>query len=317
MRDPYEVLGVARSAAPEEIRQAYRGLAKGSHPDLHPGDAKAEARFKEISAAHDLLSDPTKRARFDRGEIDAEGNERPMFRRGGGGFRGGFGNGAAARRAGPVGTGEIFGDAADLEQVFADLFGGGAGARAARAARGGDVTVALELDLPEAASGGRRTLALPDGRRVEVAIPAGVEDGHVLRLAGMGGAGLGGGPRGDAYVEVRLRPHPVFERRAGGEIRVGLPVTLAEAVLGGRVTVPTVSGPVTMTIPKGSNTGTLLRLKGKGMPGAAGRPAGDQVVRLEVALPAEVDPELAELVERWEKRHRYDPRAGLTRDAKG
>lgn len=310
MRDPYEALGVARTASPEDIRQAYRKLAKASHPDLHPGDAKAEARFKEISTAYDLLSDKDKRARFDRGEIDAAGAERPRrgeFYRG---FTGGEQNGQR------YGTGEIFGDAGGMEQVFADLFGGGiGGARGGARMRGGDLTLALEVDLLDAARGAKRVVGLPDGRRLEVAIPAGVEDGHVLRLAGMGGQGLGGGQRGDAYVEVRLRPHPVFERKNGGDVHVELPVTLSEAVLGARVAVPTVGGPVTMTIPKGSNTGTTLRLKGKGMPGAGGKAAGDQYVRLKVTLPREVDPELAELVGRWERGHPYDPRADLMRDA--
>lgn len=308
MRDPYEALGVARTASPEDIRQAYRKLAKASHPDLHPGDAKAEARFKEISSAYDLLSDKDKRARFDRGEIDAAGAERPRRE-----FYRGFSNGGQnGQRYGP---GEIFGDAGGMEQVFSDLFGGGAGARGARM-RGGDLTLALEIDLLDAARGGKRAVALPDGRRLEVAIPAGVEDGHVLRLAGVGGQGLGGGPRGDAYVEIRLKPHPVFERRNGGDVHVELPVTLAEAALGARVAVPTVGGPVTMTIPKGSNTGTVLRLRGKGLPaGPGGRAAGDQYVRLKVTLPREIDPELAEFVGRWERGHPYDPRVELMRDA--
>ena len=310
MRDPYEVLGVARTATPEDIRQAYRKLAKASHPDLHPGDAKAEAQFKELSSAHDLLSDKEKRARFDRGEIDAAGAERPRR----GGFSRGFADGSPGGQK--YATSEIFGDGADLEQVFADLFGGGVGGRGGARMRGGDLTLALEVDLLDAARGVKRAVVMPDGRKLEAVIPAGIENGHVLRLAGMGGAGLGGGPRGDAYVEVRLRPHPVFERKDGGNIHVELPITLAEAVLGAKVAVPTVGGPLTMTIPKGSNSGTVLRLKGKGMPGMAGRPAGDQYVRLKVVLPREVDPELAELVGRWERGHPYDPRADLMRDAK-
>ena len=306
MRDPYEVLGVARTAAPEDIRQAYRKLAKASHPDLHPGDAKAEARFKELSSAYDLLSDKDKRARFDRGEIDAAGAERPRRE-----FYRGFADGHGGQRHA---TSEMFGDGADLEQVFADLFGANSGRSGVRM-RGGDLSLTLEVDLLDAARGAKRAMVLPDGRKIEAAIPAGVEDGHILRLAGMGGAGLGGGPRGDAYVEVRLKTHPVFERKNGGNVHVELPVTLAEAVLGAKVAVPTVGGPVTMTIPKGSNSGTVLRLKGKGMPGMAGRPPGDQYVRLRLVLPREVDPELAELVARWEQSHPYDPRTDLMREA--
>jgi DnaJ-class molecular chaperone len=326
MRDPYQVLGVARTATADEIRQAYRKIAKASHPDLHPGEAKAEARFKEASSAYDLLSDADRRARFDRGEIDAAGNERHQgFRpRGGAGSYRGFadGPGGAKYRT----TGDIFGEEADLESVFADLFGAG-GLRGGRAggagrrgdggrARGADASFTLEIDLPEAARGGRQTVQLPDGRRLEVAIPPGTTDGKVLRLAGMGSPGLGGGPAGDAYVEVKVRPHPVFQLKGDGDVHVELPVTLAEAVLGGRVTVPTLGGPVAMTIPKGSNTGSTLRLKGKGMPARDGRPAGDQYVRLKVVLPrAELGADLADAIRRHEEAHPYDPRAELMREA--
>lgn len=306
MRDPYEVLGVARTATPEEIRKAYRKLAKGSHPDLHPGDAKAEERFKAISSAYDLLSDPEKRARFDRGEIDAAGNERPRQRE----FYRGFADGPGGAR---YGTTEIFGDDGDLESLFADLFGGRRGRQGMRV-RGSDLSFTLEIELTEAARGGKRSLQLPDGRKIEVAIPAGIGHGKTLRLAGMGAPGLGGAPSGDAYIEVRIRPHPVFQLK-DTDIHVELPITLAEAVQGGKVSVPTVTGPVTMTIPKGSNTGATLRLKGRGMPAHDGMPAGDQYVRLKVVLPREMDPELAEAIGRFERGHPYDPRAELMREA--
>jgi DnaJ-class molecular chaperone len=305
MRDPYEVLGVARTATPDEIRKAYRKLAKGSHPDLHPGDAKAEARFKEISTANDLLSDADKRVRFDRGEIDAAGNERPRQRE----FYRGFADGPGGTK---YGTSEIFGDEADLQSVFADLFGGRRGA--GMKVRGSDLSFTLEVDLTEAARGGKRPLQLPDGRRIDVTIPAGIGDGKTLRLAGMGAPGLGGAPSGDAYVEVRIRPHPIFQLK-DGDIHVELPVTLSEAVLGAKVSVPTVAGPVNLTIPKGSNTGVTLRLKGRGMPAHDGLPAGDQYVRLKVVLPRQVDPELAEAIGRFEQSHPYDPRADLMREA--
>ena len=309
MRDPYEVLGVAKTASADEIRKAYRKLAKGSHPDLHPGDKAAEARFKELSVAYDLLSDADKRARFDRGEIDAAGNERPRHE-----FYRGFADGPGGAK---YSTTEIFGDEADLESVFADLFGG-MGARAGRRSgvrmRGGDVSFTLEVDVTEAARGGKKPLQLPDGRRIDVTIPAGIASGKTLRLQGMGAPGIGGGPPGDAYIEVRIRPHPVFELK-DGNVHVELPVTLGEAVNGARVEVPTVGGPVTMTIPKGSNTGTTLRLKGKGMPTQDGQPAGDQYVRLKVVLPREVGGDLAEAIGRWEKAHPYDPRAELMREA--
>jgi DnaJ-class molecular chaperone len=310
MRDPYEVLGVAKTATADEIRKAYRKLAKASHPDLHPGDKAAEARFKELSAAHDILSDAGKRARFDKGEIDAAGNERPRHE-----FYRGFADGPGGAK---YGTTEVFGDEADLESVFADLFGGtsgrGGGRRAGMRMRGGDVSFTLEVDVTEAASGGKKPLQLPDGRRIDVTIPAGIASGKTLRLQGLGAPGLGGGPPGDAYIEVRIRPHPVFELK-DGNVHVELPVTLAEAVNGARVEVPTVGGPVAMTIPKGSNTGTTLRLKGKGMPAQDGQPAGDQYVRLKVVLPREVAVDLAEAIARWEKAHPYDPRAELMREA--
>src|SRR5919206_1952563 len=310
MRDPYEVLGLAKTASADEIRKAYRKLAKASHPDLHPGDKATEARFKELSAAYDILSDTDKRARFDKGEIDAAGNERPRHE-----FYRGFADGPGGAK---YGTTEIFGDEADLESVFADLFGGMSGRGGARRSgmrmRGGDVSFTLEIDVTEAARGGKKPLQLPDGRRIDVTIPAGIASGKTLRLQGLGAPGLGGGPPGDAYIEVRIRPHPVFELK-DGNVHVELPVTLSEAVNGGRVEVPTVSGPVTMTIPKGSNTGTTLRLKGKGMPAQDGQPAGDQYVRLKVVLPREVGSDLAEAIARWEKAHPYDPRSELMREA--
>jgi DnaJ-class molecular chaperone len=180
--------------------------------------------------------------------------------------------------------------------------------------RGSDASFTLEIDVTEAARGGKKPLQLPDGRRIDVTIPAGILSGKTLRLQGMGAPGLGGGPPGDAYIEVRIRPHPVFELK-DGNVHVELPVTLGEAVNGARVEVPTVGGPVTMTIPKGSNTGTTLRLKGKGMPAQDGQPQGDQYVRLKVVLPREVGGDLAEAIARWEKAHPYDPRAELMREA--
>lgn len=305
MRDPYQVLGVVRAATAEEIRQAYRKLAKASHPDLHPGDAKAEARFKELSTAYDLLSDADKRSRFDRGEIDAAGNEKPRRE-----YYRGFADGPDGAK---YRTSEVFSDEADLESVFADLFGA-RGARRGAKVRGGDVSFTLEIDLLAAARGGKQPLQLPDGRRIDLTIPAGIADGTTLRVAGMGSSGIGGAPSGDAYIEVKVRPHPVFERK-DNDIHVELPVTLAEAVLGAKIAVPTVSGPVTMTIPKGSNTGSTLRLKGRGMPGQGGAVAGDQYVKLKVMLPREVDGELAEAIRRAEERRAYDPRAELMREA--
>lgn len=296
---PYEVLGVAPDAGADEIRKVYRRLAKQFHPDLNPGKPEAEARFKAISAAYDLLSDPEKRARYDRGEIDESGAERPRYS-----YR--------SHAEGPGGgkyrpEGEI--DLGDLEDLFA-AFGSaqrGRGAEGLRL-RGADRHFTLTVDFVEAAIGARKRLSLAPEEWLDVTIPAGLDDGRVLRLRGKGGAGLGGGPPGDALIEVHVAPHPWF-RRDGDDIRIELPVSLAEAVLGGRVTVPTVTGPVTMTIPKASDTGATLRLRGKGIQ-KKGR-EGDQYVTLKVVIGASGDAELAKFVEAWSRDRRFDPRAGM------
>jgi DnaJ-class molecular chaperone len=311
MRDPYEVLGVSRNAPADDIRAAYRKLAKTSHPDLHPGDKQAEERFKEISAAHELLSDEEKRGQFDRGEIDASGA--PKMRES---YYRDFAEAPGGAKYAGAGS---FENAADLEEMIQELFGGRAG-RAGHAGRtmrmrGADVSYRLEVGLGEVARGAKVPITLADGRSVEMTIPAGVEEGQVLRLKGKGAAGLGGGPTGDALIEVHVRPHPVFERK-GADIHVNLPVTLAEAIGGGRVTVPTLQGPVVMTIPKRSSSGAVLRLKGKGLPRGQGQPAGDQYVRVEIALPPAADAELERAVKDWEGSHGYDPRAALMREAR-
>ncbi len=310
--DPYEVLGVGRDASEDEIRRAYRRLAKESHPDLHPGDKAAEDRFKRVSAAYDLLSDAEKRARFDRGEIDAAGAERPRRRT----YRH-----YADADAGPhpYQSAGGFADFADLGDIFADLFGAAAAERGAAgtagagprfAMPGADVRYELAVDFLDAVNGATRRVTMPDGRTLDITIPAGVRDGQILRLAGQGMAGIGGGPPGDALIHVQVRPHPLFERR-DNEIHLELPVTLAEAVLGGKVRVPTPTGPVTLTVPKGSNTGRTLRLRGKGVPDPRTKRRGDMYVRLKVVLPEETDPELENFVQAWAAKHPYDPRRGM------
>jgi DnaJ-class molecular chaperone len=305
-KTPYEILGVKPDATPEQIRKAYRKLAKEFHPDLNPGKPAAEARFKEISAAYDLLSDADKRARYDRGEIDESGAERPRtyYRQ--------YAEGAEGGKYGPEGG--I--DPGDLDDLFA-AFGYGGRRRRARgregfAVRGGDRQYSLSIDFVEAATGGRKRLSLSPEETLDVTIPAGIEDGQVLRLRGKGGPGLGGGPAGDALIEVHVRPHPLF-RRVGDDVHMELPVSLAEAVLGARVTVPTVSGPVTMTIPKGSDAGAQLRLRGRGIQRgqSGGQPSGDQYVTLKVVIGASGDPELAKFLEDWAARHPVDPRRGM------
>ena len=301
--DPYRLLGVGREAKPEELRRAYHKLAKRYHPDLNPGKSEAEQRFKAINAAYDLLSDPDKRARFDRGEIDASGSERPereFYRRHAEGAEGAKYHDAA----------DFSG--ADAADIFADLFGrarhGGAESGGRFRMRGTDRAFSLTVDFLDAALGARKRLALEAGRNLDVTIPAGLRDGQILRLQGQGEPGPGGGPPGDALIEVHVAPHPLF-RRDGTDIRVAIPVTLAEAVLGSRITVPTIDGPVAMTVPKHSDSGRVLRLKGRGITGDGGR--GDQYVTLTIVLGDRVDEELERFVADWAPRHGFDPRRGM------
>ncbi len=297
-KDPYATLGVARTATAEEIRAAYRKLAKKLHPDLNPGDRSAEARFKEVSAAYDLLSDPEKRRRYDAGEIDAEGQERPR----GPFFRDQPNTGTTRRRAG-------WRDApSGLEDLFEDLFGA-AGAGEGIRFPGGDLRLSLRVPFLDAVNGATARVGLPTGETVELRIPPGAEDGSVLRLRGKGMPGLGGGPPGDALVELHVEPHPLF-RRDGDTIRYDLPVTLAEAVLGGKVEAPTPAGPVMLTIPPGSNAGTVLRLRGRGVARPDGT-RGDCLVSLKLVLPPQPDPALQDFLRRWEAGKAYDPRVGL------
>jgi DnaJ-class molecular chaperone len=306
--DPYKVLGVAREASEDDIRKAYRKLAKAYHPDLHPGDSAAEERFKAVSAAYDLLGDADKRARFDRGEIDASGQERPEQQY--------YRHYADAGAGHPYHSTEGFADFADVGDVFADLFGharqaGGPGGRGGTVRmRGGDARYGFEVEFLDAVNGAKQRISLPDGGALDLTIPAGVRDGQVLRLKGKGLPGIGGGPPGDALVEVHVRPHKLF-RREGDDIHIELPITPAEAVRGAKIDVPTTSGSVTMTVPKGANSGTRLRLKGKGVGAGAAGKRGDQYVTLKIVLPDEPDDELAAFLERWESEHPYNPRAGI------
>jgi DnaJ-class molecular chaperone len=302
---PYEVLGVKRDASADEIRKAYRKLAKEFHPDLNPGKPAAEARFKAVTAAYDILSDPEKRARYDRGEIDESGAERPRYS-----YRP-HAEGTQGWKYRP--QGEM--DLGDLDDLFA-MFGRGArGRRAAGQAGEGfsmpgpDRHFALTVDFVTAVAGGKQRLALAPGEWLDVTIPPGIEEGQVLRLKGKGGAGFGDGPQGDALIAIHIAPHPWF-RREGDDVHMELPVSLAEAVLGARVPVATVTGPVTMAIPKGSDTGTRLRLRGKGVH-RRGHTAGDQYVTLKVVVGAPDDPELAQFVEGWAEKHPSDPRRAM------
>jgi DnaJ-class molecular chaperone len=291
-RSLYDRLGVGRSASDAEITKAYRKLAKECHPDLKPGDKKAEERFKEISAAYDILGDKDKRARYDRGEIDEEGREK-VFAGGFSGFGRQQGSGGTRYefKTGGPGSGGAFG----FEDILSELFGGRAagggagrqgraGSFSAGAAGGEDQRFALDVEFLEAANGAVKRVSLPDGSTLDVTIPAGVESGAVLRLRGKGRPGPTG-EAGDALVEIQVRPHDHFTRQ-GLDILCDQPVPLETAVLGGKVRVQTISGEVSVTVPKGSSSGSTLRLRGKGIRDAKTDKRGDQLVRLMVQVPA-------------------------------
>jgi DnaJ-class molecular chaperone len=299
MPTPYEIIGVAPSASADDIKKAYRKLAKKLHPDLNPGNKKVEQQFKELSAAYDLLSDPAKRARYDRGEIDASGAERadrPFYRR--------YAEGRAGAKYQDFGTDED----SFVDDLFANLFRQQQ-RRSERSMhlRGADVTYVAEVDFVEAAIGSKKRLMLTDGKTLDVTIPPGTEDGQTLRLKGQGLPGAGGGASGDAYIEVKVTPHPIFTRQ-GNDVHIEFPVTLPEAVLGATVTAPTVDGPVSLKVPPDSNTGAQLRLKGKGIVDRASGKRGDQYVRLKVVLPDRADPELKAFLEKWSAQHPYSVR---------
>jgi len=298
--DPYAVLGVKSDAPQDEIRTAYRALAKKLHPDLNPGNRQAEEKFKQVSAAYDLVGDAEKRGRYDRGEIDASGNERPRER-----YYRDFQEPGAETHS--YSNNEGYADFMD-EDVLREMFsrrGGGARFRA----RGQDTLYRLPVDFLEAVNGATKRITMPDGGTLDVVIPAGTKDKQVLRLRGKGGPGLGGGAAGDALVEVEVQPHKFFTRD-GDDIRVELPISLPEAVLGAKLDVPTPTGSVRMTVPKGANTGTVLRLKGKGAR-RSDKSHGDEYVTLKVVLPERPDPELEEFAQRWQAGKDQNPRQHL------
>ncbi len=302
MQDPYKLLNVDRSASQEDVKRAYRKLAKELHPDINPGNKEVEQKFKEISQAYSILGDPEKRKRFDRGEIDASGQETS--------FKGGFYRNHAGSKRGAKYNLFNFGEDISADDIFADLFG----ARNRRVRRpGANVSYTVPISFLEAAKGAKKRIKLADGKTLDVNIPAGTEDRQALRLKGQGMPGVGGGPAGDALVEVHIQPHSFFERK-GINVHVELPVTLQEAVLGATVTVPTVHGSVSMKIPPGSNSGSTLRLKGKGIKARDSDEIGDQYVKLKVMLPERPDKELRDFIENWSRSHDYDPRrkAGIT-----
>lgn len=309
MRDPYQVLGVAKTASEADIKKAFRKLAKASHPDSNKDDPNAQERFAEINAAYEIVGDKDKRGKFDRGEIDAEG--KPKFQ---GGFEDFQGFSSRGPRPGPGaqsfrwtsqgGAGQAGSDDDILSEILSGFsnragFGarrGGPRPQAPRTA-GEDVQATVAVTLEQLMRGEKVQVELPTGRTLEVSIPAGTRSGKQIRLRGQGWASPDGGPTGDAMVTVEFVPHPLFKVE-GDNLRIELPVSLDEAVLGAKVRVPTLGGPVTMTVPAGSNGGRLMRLKGKGLPTALGG-HGDLLVALKLMLPDPVDPEFEALMRRW------------------
>lgn len=310
--DPYKILGVDRQASAEDIRKAYRKLAKKHHPDLNPGNKAAEDKFKAVSAANELLTDPEKRARYDRGEIDESGAEKAPPR----GYRH-YAEGAPGQRyshaSGPEGFGgaQGFGGDENFDDIFSMFQNRGSGTQPGR---GRDAQYVLATEFLDAINGGAKRLTLPDGQTLDVKIPAGTEDGDVLRLRGRGAPGRNNGPAGDALIEIKVMPHRFF-RRDGQDIRFELPVTVQEAVLGGKVTVPTPAGAVVMTIKPHSDSGAELRLRGRGVPAQGSRAAGDLYVKLRVVI-GPVDARLEDFLRDWKPDEKFDPRREMEGDGK-
>ena len=300
--DPYVLLGVPRGAAQDDIQKAFRKLAKELHPDLNPNDKTAAERFKKVSAAYELLSDQEKRAQFDRGEIDGSGERRAYNP---------FGAGAGARGGRPGGPG-AGGPAGDMGfgDIFSDIFGGGG--RGGRSSyppnlRGQDVRYTLDVDFLEAVTGAKKRVTLPEGGVLDLAVPEGVEDGQVLRLKGKGRPSPRGGEAGDALVEVKVRGHRDF-KRVGDDIVLDLAVAIDEAVLGAKIEVPTATGRVALNIPKGTSSGTVFRLRGKGVRNLSTGAQGDQLVTVRIVLPETIDEKLSYFLSEWRQKHAYDPR---------
>lgn len=304
-RDPYLELGVSRGASADEIRKAFRKLAKQYHPDTNPGDKKAEDKFKQVSAAFDILGDAEKKKKFDAGEIDADGRETMRgFGGGQGPFGGGFNRGGFGR-GGSSGEGPEI----DLNDLFGDILGrnrgaGGGGFGGGFSAKGADVRARLDIDLEESIKGGKKRVAFSDGRTIDVTIPAGAQEGQTLRLKGQGSPGRGG--NGDALIELAVKPHPIY-RKEGEHLVMDLPVSVPDAVLGGKVEAPTPDGPVNVTVPKGANSGSKLRLKGRGLADAKGH-RGDLYARLIVTLPETIDEDLEKFAQAWREQKPYTPK---------
>lgn len=295
--DPYSVLGVPRSATQEEITKAFRKLAKELHPDLNPNNKASTERFKKVSAANELLSDPDKRRQYDRGEIDASGEPRRGYQPHGAPY------GPGARRT----SGGMPPDDMGFGDIFDNVFGARGGGRGQPMFRGQDVRYTLEVDLMEAVIGAKKRVTMPDGGVLDLSVPEGVDDGQVLRMKGKGQPGMRGGEAGDALVEIKVRPDPRF-KRVGVDLLVDVPISIDEAVLGAKIEVPTATGRVQLTLPKGTSSGRAFRMKGKGIASKATGVTGDQIVTVTIVLPEKIDDGLAYFLSEWKQKHGYDPR---------
>lgn len=324
MKDPYQILGVKKSDSDADIKSAYRKLAKDLHPDRNPNDEKVAERFKEISAAYSVLGDKEKRAQFDRGEIDAGGAQQNPFAGGGNPFGGGGPFGGAGgqgadfedilrqftRGAGNTRAGNAQFNSQANSGGFADMFGFGGGPKRQKRSplKGSDALYTLEVDFMDAAKGSSTRLKLKNGKTVDVKIPAGVKHGQQIRLTGQGGKGMPGAQKGDAMIEIKIKPHKYFYRE-GNNIYMDIPITIDEAILGGSLSIPTIWGAVKMKIPEGTSSGTKLRLKGKGVHKANEK--GDQYISFNIVMPEKLDKELRTAIEKWRERHGYKVREDL------
>lgn len=304
--DPYQELGVARGASADEVRKAFRKLAKKHHPDTNPGDKASEEKFKRVSAAFDIIGDVDKRKKFDAGEIDADGRETMR------GFGGGGGSGGPWGQPGGGGwspRGQAEGPDIDLSDILGEMLGRGGRGQGGQGGgfggfsqRGADVRARLEIDLEDTIEGPKKRIAFSDGRTIDVSIPKGAEEGQTLRLKGQGSPGRSG--PGDAFIELTIRPHPIY-RREGDNLVMDLPVSIPDAILGGKVQAPTPDGPVNVSVPKGG--GSSLRLKGRGLSDAKGK-RGDLLARIVLMLPETIDPELEAFAEKWRAERPYTPK---------
>lgn len=297
----YKTLGVSKSATQSEIKKTYRKLIKKLHPDLNPGDTKVEERFKKVSSAYDILGDEEKRRQYDAGEIDATGQETPKQQY--------YRQYADAPGQNPYQNHGGYQDMGDMGDIFSQMFGNrGGGGRQQAAFKGQDRRYNMKVSFMEAALGGKKQVNMADGANLNISIPKGIESGKTIRLKGKGEPGFNGGPAGDALISIEVEPHPTFVRK-GLDIELELPLSIYEAALGGKVSVPTIKGNVGLTIPAGSDTGKVLRLKGRGI--ATTRKKGDQLVRLSVHMPKKIDNEMRDFLKKIKETQPYDPRESM------